>query len=133
MNYKGAYSEDYEYAAGDVAVYTDNVPYVMHHAAPAGTDCHNVRYWERVPYPLGDVVMMFHEAFTGIGQQESSVNEAIEALQGVVFDDKTLILGSSTEDSDTRYALTVEDGEAGGELVISEIEEEAAEGEGGDN
>ena len=47
----------------------------------------------------------------------------VAALQSVVFDSKTIVLASSTEDSDKVYALTVEDGESGGELSIDEVEE----------
>ena len=184
MNYKGTYDGSVNYAVGDVAVYTDGIPYVMHKDAPAGVPCHNVLYWERVPQPLADTVVMFHSMITSMNAaisgategaliapeytkttytngdlrrhngklykakqnigtaenwtashwEETTVGAEIAAsngsiatnagniteIQGVVFDDKTLVLGSSTESSTKKWAITVDDSDG---IQVDEITE----------
>ena len=63
-----------------------------------------------------------------VGGQVSAANGNIAALQGdvsdvqdVVFDDKTLILASSTESSTKKWAVTVDDSDG---LEVNEIVEE---------
>lgn len=108
MNYKGTYDGSTNYAVGDVAVYTDGVPYVMHTDAPAGTPCHNVLYWERVPSPLSDAVVMFHGAFSAVPKN---------------IDDE----GITLKTDDGEYLVTVDDSGDTPELAVTKIEEESEE------
>ena len=113
MNYKGAYSGDTNYAVGDVAVYTDGIPYVMHTDAPAGVPCHNVRYWERVPAPLSDAVVMFHDLL-------STVSAAVATIPTNINDEAiTLTAG------DDEYLITVDASGEEPELAVTKVEEEA--------
>ena len=114
MKYKGAYSADTDYSKDDVVVFTDNIAYQAFKDPPAGATPHNRLYWLRLPDDLQAVVMMFHDTF-------ASLATSVAAFDGVIYDSKTLVLASSTEDSDKVYAITVEDGDSGGELVATEV------------
>lgn len=115
MNYKGAYNSGTDYSQNDVVIYSDdNTAYFAIQDPPTGTDPRNVRYWNRLLSPLQEVAVMFHGMMTGI-------KEDIAALQGVVFDDKTLVLASSTEDSDKKWAITVDDTDG---IEVNEVVEE---------
>jgi hypothetical protein len=118
MNYKGTYSGSEDYSAGDVVVFTDGIAYDAVQDPPAGTTPHNLLYWHRLDQPYQEIVLMFHNFLGGNA-------EAIADIQKIVFDAKTIVLASSTEDSDKTYAITVDDGDSGGELSIDEIVEEA--------
>lgn len=121
MNYKGTFNEDASYDVGDVVVYEDGVAYRK--ILPDASLPHDVRCWERVEQPLQETVLMFHGYLC---DNVANLATDISALQGVVFDDKTLVLASSTEESVKKFALTVDDS---GELDIDEIVEED-EGDG---
>ena len=114
MNYKGAYDSGTNYAIGDVAVYTDGVPYVMFKDAPAGTPCHNVMYWERVPQPISESVVMFHNCLAGL---EARIPQNIS--------DEAITL--KTDDGE--YLITVDDSGDTPELAVTAIEEEEEGGE----
>jgi len=117
MNYKGAYDGDTNYAVGDVAVYTDGVPYVMFSDAPAGTPCHNVMYWERVPQPLSEAVVMFHSYLAGVIANIADVSASIPTN----ISDEAITLSTDTAD----YLITVDDSGDTPELAVTAIEEEA--------
>ena len=102
MNYKGAYSGDTNYAVGDVAVYTDGIPYRMHTDAPAGTPCHNALYWERVPQPLNDAVVMFHSMLTEMNAEISSATES--GMIAPAYSKKTYNKGDIVTHSGKLYA-----------------------------
>ncbi len=106
MNYKGAYDGSTNYAVGDVAVYTDGVPYRMFNDAPAGTPCHDKLYWERVPQPLDEVVIMFHGAFSAVPKNIS---------------DEAITLKTETDE----YIITVDDSGEDPELAVTKVEEES--------
>lgn len=57
-----------------------------------------------------------------VGGQVTAANGNIADLQGVVFDDKTLVLASSTEASTKKWAVTVDDADG---LEVNEVVEEA--------
>lgn len=117
MKYTGAFSSGKEYEVGDIAVYTDGVPYWLQKPAPVGTECYDTMYWGRLGQPYASVVMMLHPILSGLAETKAAVD-------GVVFDSKTLTLDSSTESSTKRYAITVDDEDG---LVATEIEEEAGD------
>ena len=108
MNYKGAYDGSTNYSVGDVAVYTDGVPYVMFKDAPAGVPCHDVRFWERVPAPLDEAVVMFHGAFSAVPKN---------------IDDEGITLKTETAE----YLITVDDSGDTPDLTVTEITEEEGE------
>ena len=122
MKYRGDYSESETYAVGDAVIYTDGVPYHLQVPAVAGTGCYDTRYWERVPFPLGDVFVSLHDT---LKEQRDYIDQLLGVVNAMLFDDKTIILNSSTENSDKVYAITVDDEDG---LEATEI----TEGEGGE-
>ena len=101
MNYKGAYDGSTNYAVGDVAVYTDGIPYVMHTDAPAGIPCHNVLYWERVPQPLAEAVVMFHSMLTAMEAEIASATES--GMIAPAYSKKTYAAGDIVTHSGKLY------------------------------
>ena len=127
MNYCGNYNSGTSYSIGDIALYTDGVPYILLKAAPAGTSCHDTLYWNRVQPPLADALVAIHGAIDTLFDNLASEGAAMTALNEIIVDNKTIILASSTEDSDKKFAITVDDD---GDLAATEITEEEVEGEG---
>ena len=121
MKYKGAYSDEVSYEVGDVVIYTDGVPYCLQAAAVVGTKPHDTLYWDRMLGPVADCVVLLHDMFSGL---LSDVAEMKGVVDSVIFDDKMLILASSTEASTKKYAITVDDEDG---LEATEIEEEGGE------
>jgi signal peptidase I len=117
MNYKGAYGSGTAYNKGDVVVYTDGVAYVAIASAAAGITPHEERCWARLDQPLQEVVQMFKGYLDGI-------NAAIPDN----ISDEAITL--KTDDGE--YLITVDDSGDTPELEVTAIEEEAADGEGGD-
>ena len=110
MKYKGAYDASTSYNVGDVVVYTDGIPYFLQNPASAGTGCHDTHCWNPVNEEARDMVIMFHDYLSSIAG----------IVNTVLFDEKTIVLASSTEDSDKRYAITVDDSDG---LEATEIVE----------
>lgn len=121
MNYKGAYSAGEAYSVGDVVVYTDGIPYFLQSPASAGTTCHDTNYWQPLNEELRDVVVLFHSMFTTI---QGTLAQTTSVVNEMLFDEKTIILKSSTESSDKVYAITVDDSDG---LEATEIEEEGGD------
>ena len=124
MNYKGDYGSGNAYDKGDVTVYTDGVAYIAIQPVPAGVTPHEERCWARLDHPLQEVVIMFHGAFGGI-------SDAIAAMEAEIPDnisDEAITL--KTDDGE--YLITVDDSGDTPELDVTAIEEEAADGEGGE-
>ena len=126
MKYKGEYSGSISYSVGNIVVYSDGYPYCLTKPAAAGTTPHNTLYWDMMVGDLADVVMLFHDMFTTLLANDAAAAETTAVVNEMLFDDKTIILKSSTEDSDKVYAITVDDSDG---IEATEIEEEA---EGGD-
>ena len=126
MKYKGAYSDSVSYNIGEVVVFTDGIPYYLQNPAPVGTGCHDTAYWQPLGEEMRDAVIMFHDYLASTLADLTGTKEVVDSM---LFDDKTIILKSSTESSDKVYAITVDDYDG---LAATEIEEEAADGEGGD-
>ena len=124
MKYKGAYSDEVSYNVGDVVIYTDGVPYCLQATAVVGTKPHDTLYWDRMLGPVADCVVLFHDMFSGllsdVAGAKSDITEINNVVDTVIFDSKTLILGSSTEASTKKYAITVDDEDG---LAATEIEE----------
>lgn len=118
LKYKGEFNGLTTYDVGNVVVYTDGLVYHLQQPATAGTPCTNTKYWGLVPAPLCDVVLMFQDSFNAMDTLSSDVAE----LNTVVFDNKTLVLQSSTEGSTNKYAVTVDDADDP-ELVLDLITE----------
>ena len=129
MNYCGNYNSGTSYSVGDIALYTDGVPYILLKAAPAGTSCHDTLYWNRVQPPLADALVTIHGAVNTLFDNLASEGAAITALSEIIVDDKTIVLASSTEDSDKKFAITVDDD---GDISATEVTEEAAEENAGE-
>ena len=130
MKYKGAYSGDVTYSVDDVVVYTDGIPYRLQNPAAAGTTCHNTMAWNRLLGPMAAAVVMFHDMFTSLLSSAADTAAMKPKVDEMLFDSKTLILASSTADSDKVYAITVDDSDG---IQATEIEEETAEAAGGDS
>jgi hypothetical protein len=118
MKYKGDYSSGSSYDQGDVTVYTDGVAYVAIQDAPAGVTPHEERCWARVLRPIQEIVRMFKDYLDGI-------SAAIPAN----ISDEAITL--KTDDGE--YLITVDDSGDTPELEVTEIEEEGADGEGGES
>lgn len=110
LQYKGAYSGDTSYAAGDIVVYTDNVAYHAFKTPPSGTVPHDQHYWERVIQPFQEIVLMFHGY---LGTMASSIPDNI--------DDEGIVL--KTDDGE--YLITVDDSDDTPELSVTAVTEGA--------
>ena len=121
MKLKGIYNAGTAYDVGDVVKYSDNHVYHLHDPAPAGTDCHNTLYWQRIDQLLEEAVLMILDATVDMATTVAGLETNMAAVQEVVFDNKTLVLASSTADSDKVYAITVDDEDG---LQADEIVEE---------
>ena len=119
MTLKGNYSSETRYSVGDVVKYTDGIVYHLQKPAPAGTPCTDTLYWGMIDQDMGEAVSMMLDA-VGLAAEAAQTS-----LEKYFVNDKTLVLASSTEDSDKRFAITVDDD---GEISADEIEES----EGGD-
>ena len=131
MKYRGAYSDGTSYEVGDAVVFTDGIPYVLQKPAAVGTGCHNTIYWSRAIEEVADMITLFHSFLMGLEASAATAAATTAIVDTMLFDEKTLVLASSTEDSDKRYAVTVddEDGLTATEIVDEDdSEEEAAEG-----
>ena len=106
LSYKGDWTSEKTYEVGDVVVYSDGVVYYLQRPALSGSTPHDTKCWNRLQPALAANVLMFHDFLSDMGE--------------VVFDSKTLILGSSTEGSAKRYAVTVDDDDG---LAATEIED----------
>ena len=135
MKFKGNYNSAETYDVGDVVIFSDSMDtvYALQSPCPAGSPPTNSLYWGRVGQPMAQVILfirdaldMANDASAAVGA-EAGATAAQTALGEYFFDEKTLLLMSSTAASDKKYALTVEDGDSGGELVIDEIEEEGGD------
>jgi len=122
MRYTGDYSDSASYNVGDVAIYTDGVPYHLQVPAVAGTGCYDTRHWGRVPAPLSEAFVALHDMLNDL---KGAITETSGVVDSMLFDDKTIVLKSSTADSDKVYAITVDDEDG---LEATEI----TEGEGGE-
>ena len=126
MIYKGTYADETTYSVGDVVVFTDNIPYCLQKPAPAGTKCHNTLYWSRVIEEVADMVSLFHSFFMGLQESAQAAAGTTQLVNEMLFDNKTLILASSTESSQKRYAVTVDDEDGlNAEEIISDEDGES--------
>lgn len=126
MTYKGTYSDGTSYEVGDVVVFTDGISYCLQKPAPVGTGCHNTIYWSRTIEEVADMVSLFHSFFMDLESSAATAAQTTAIVNAMLFDEKTIVLASSTESSDKRYAVTVDDEEG---LAATEIEEEGSEEE----
>ena len=124
MNYRGAYDDSASYNVNDVVVFTDGIPYCLQKPAPVSTGCHDTLYWYRVPEEYADMVVMFHNFFMSLQSAAATAAETTEIVNKVLFDEKTIVLESSTESSTTKYAITVDDEDG---ITATAIEEPDAE------
>ena len=128
MKYKGAYSDDVSYSVGDVVVFTDGVPYRLQLPAAAGTKPHDTSKWNRLLGPLAAAVVMFHDLFVTLTSAAADTAATKAVVDSMLFDSKTIMLASSTADSDKVFAMTVDDD---GDVSATEVtDEEDAEGGG---
>lgn len=109
MELKGAYNSGTSYNVGDVVTFNGAV-YHLQKPADAGTEPVNTLHWGRLDQELAEAVKLIMDA-SAMAQNE---------LDKFFIDDKTIVLGSSTESSNKRFAITVDDE---GELDASEITE----------
>lgn len=136
--FKGNYDSGTDYSVGDVVIFDDGerAVYTMQHNAPPGQPPTNSLYWGRVGQPLSECILNMQDALDQIPAViETVAAEAVaEALGQYFVDDKTLILASSTEDSDKKFAITVDDeGDIGAAEVVEETPGEDTPGEGGES
>ena len=104
MTFKGTYSNDTAYAAGDVVKYTDGVWYHAQKDSRAGITPVNTLCWGRVDQELADALEM--------------VSGAMEIVVPNVSED-AILLKSSSEGSTKEFLITVDDD---GEITATEVE-----------
>lgn len=148
MNIKGDYSGLTTYDPGDVVRWTDNTIYILRKPCKSGVPPTDTLYWERMQQPLADAVELMMDSITvaeggaltgkvANNLTTTASGKVLDARQGkalktliddigaeldlVYPDSKTLILLSSTESSEKRFAITVDDS---GELTATEITSE---------
>lgn len=127
MKYTGSFSDSNGYEIGDIAVYTDGIPYWLQAIAPVGTECYDSRYWQRVSSPMAEIIIALHPFLQALGLASVESAATTATVNAMLFDPKTLVLASSSEDSDKSFAVTVDDD---GEVTATEITDEAEGGEG---
>lgn len=129
MKLKGTWSAETTYNVGDVVKYTDGLVYHLQQPAKAGTPCTNTLYWAMLDQELGEAVCLMLDAVN------LALTQAQEEIEQYFVNDKTLVLASSTEDSDKRFAITVDDeGDISAAEIVEESEETPADGgEGGES
>ena len=127
MKYTGGFSSEVGYEVGDIAVYTDGIPYWLQVPAPVGTECYDSRYWQRVSSPMAEIIIALHPFLQALGLSSVEAAATTATVNAMLFDPKTLVLASSTASSEKTFAITVDDD---GDLDATEItaEEEVAEG-----
>lgn len=145
MKFKGTYSAGTTYNVGDVVIYSqDNKVYHLQRPAKTGTAPHDTLYWGQVDQPLDEAVRLMADVL-GLALKADEANEtAISAVEGrldrlepalggmettiglLYPSPDTLVLYSSSADSDKKFGITVDDS---GEITATEIEEVEEEGE----
>ena len=111
MKLKGNYSADVTYSVGDVVLNSDGVAYIMQNAAPAGSDPKDTLYWGRLNQPLNEVVSLIMDGL-GIAQ---------DGIDKFFLNDQTLLLKTGEGETETTYAITVDDSGDTPELAVEEV------------
>lgn len=130
--YRGVFDPGFSYNVGDVVIFDngERAVYNLQSPAPEGTPPTDSLYWGRVGQPISDCVLLICDAVEQVeGNLETAEINLYAAIESHFADDKTLVLASSTEDSDKKFAITVYDD---GEIDAAEIEEETPD-EGGES
>ena len=131
MKYTGAYSGETAYEVGDIAIYTDGIPYWLQKPAPVGTECYETLYWQRVGSPIAEALIALHPILQTLSAASAEAAATKTVVDSMLFDSKTLVLASSTASSEKTFAITVDDD---GDISATEITEEAEEAaEGGES
>lgn len=111
MKLVGNYSADVTYSVGDVVLDSDKEVYILQNAAPAGSAPKDTLYWGRLNQPLDDVARM--------------VMDGLDLAQGEVekyfLNDQTLLLKTGEGETETTYAITVDDSGDTPELAVEEV------------
>lgn len=129
MTLKGNYSAEETYDVGDIVKYTDNIVYHLIRPANAGTPCTDTLHWSMIDQDMGEAVCLMLDAVNLA--MAGALTQAQEEIEQYFVNDKTLVLASSTEDSDKRFAITVDDeGDISAAEIVEESEETPADGEG---
>lgn len=131
LKYKGAWNSGTSYEVGDVVVYTDGVVYHLQRPTLTGSTPHDTRCWGRLQAPLAACVLMFHDLFVTLTSAAADTAATKAVVDSMLFDSKTIMLESSTADSDKVFAITVDDD---GDVSATEVtdEEEVEDGEPGE-
>ena len=129
--YKGAWTAEETYEVGDVVVYTDGVVYYLQRPTLTGATPHDTRCWGRLQASLAACVLMFHDLFVTLTSAAADTAATKAVVDSMLFDSKTIMLESSTAESDKVFAITVDDD---GDMSATEVtdEEEVEDGEPGE-
>lgn len=117
MKLRGYYDAGTEYAVGDLVKNDDGVVYVLQYPAPAGTNPKNTLYWGRADQRIEDAASLALDA----------LDLAMGGLDKFFLNDQTLILKTGEGETETAYAITVDDSGETPELAVEEIVEDGEE------
>lgn len=110
MKLKGIYSADESYNIGDVVLY-DGVVYHLQKPAIPGATPKETLCWGRLNQPLAEAVMLILDG----------VDMARDEIEKYFLNDQTLLLKTGEGDSETTYAITVDDSGDTPELAVEEV------------
>ena len=112
MKLKGVWSSDESYEIGDI-VQHDGVVYYLQKPAIAGVTPTSTLCWNRLNQPLAECVSLILDAL-----EISQTN-----LEKYFINDQTLLLKTGEGESETTYAITVDDSGDAPELAVEEVTE----------
>lgn len=112
MKLKGVWSSDESYEIGDI-VQHDGVVYYLQKPAIAGVTPKSTLCWNRLSQPLAECVSLILDAL-----EISQTN-----LEKYFINDQTLLLKTGEGESETTYAITVDDSGDAPELAVEEVTE----------
>ena len=121
--FKGDFDPGTPYGIDDIVIYDngERAVYILQQEGPVGSPPTDSRYWSRVGQPISECILCIQDV---IAQVYPIVESAVvSAMDRFFVDDKTLVLGSSTEGSEKKFAITVDDE---GDIEAAEIEEETS-------
>ena len=121
--YKGEYNSATDYAVGDVVINSDGRVYFLQNECGAGTDPKDNRYWEKLPQPAAEMILMIADTFSGINEQINNINNAIPRN----IDENGILLKGEDENE---YLITVDTSGEEPEVIATLVEPEDDGGDG---
>lgn len=121
MKYCGHYEALRPYDVGDVVLFSDDISYHLQKPAPAGTGCHDTLYWERMPEPVNEMIILLDDMLTSLWSKIGEVEQSVPTNVG----ESSIILKSTDETSEAEYLVTIDESGEEPEVVATLIEDDS--------